>query len=203
MSSLQALAGDNWLNPMVLKVKEELNSLQTNLDKHVIFVWIPSHVGIKGNEKADVAAKAALDLPVSDMKIPHSDFKCLINPHIKKKWQTEWDAKIENKLHPIQPTLGVWAHAYRQSRHEELILARLRIGHSYVTNAYLLKNEDQPECVPCQSPLIIKHILIECTDFDLVRDTFYTVPDMKTLFDTVPPDRIISFIKEIGLYYKI
>jgi hypothetical protein len=85
----------------------------------------------------------------------------------------------------------------------EFILARLRIGHSYLTNAYLLKNEDQPECVPCQSPLTIKHILIECTDFDLVRDTFYTVPDMKTLFNTVPPDRIISFIKEIGLYYKI
>ena len=89
MSSLQALAGDDWLNPMVLKVKEKLNSSQTKLDKHVTFVCIPSHVGIKSNEKADVAAKAALDLPVSDMKIPHSDFKCLINPFIKRKWQTE------------------------------------------------------------------------------------------------------------------
>ena len=57
------------------------------------FVWIPSPVDIKGNEKADVGAKAALDLLVSDMKIPHSDLKCLINPYIKRKWQT----KIENK----------------------------------------------------------------------------------------------------------
>jgi hypothetical protein len=102
---------------------------------------IPSHVGIGGNEKADVAAKAALDLPVSDMKIPHSDFRCLINPYIKRKWQTEWDdAKIGTKLHSVQATLGVWPNAYRHSRREELILARLRIGHSYLTNAYLLKN---------------------------------------------------------------
>ena len=57
------------------------------------------------------------------------------------------------------------------------------------------QERDQPECVQCQSPLTIKHILIECTDFDLVRDTIYRVPDMKTLFDTVPPDQIISFIK--------
>jgi ribonuclease HI len=70
---------------MFLKVKEKLNSLQTNLDKHVMFVWIPSHDGIKGNEKADVTAKAALDLPVSDLKIPHSDFKSLINPYITRK----------------------------------------------------------------------------------------------------------------------
>jgi hypothetical protein len=78
----------------------------------VIFVWIPSHVGIKGYEKADAAAKA-LELPVSDMKIPHSDFKCLINPYIKRKWQTEWDAKIVNKLPSIQATLGVWENADR------------------------------------------------------------------------------------------
>ena len=111
MSSLQALEGDDWLNTMVLKVKKNLSSLQTNLDKHVKFVWTPSHGGIKGNEKADVAAKAALDIPVSDMKIPHSDFKSLVHPYIKRKWQTEWDAKVDNKLHSIQPTLEVWAHA--------------------------------------------------------------------------------------------
>jgi hypothetical protein len=40
MSSLQALEGDDWLNPMVLKAKEKLNNLQTNLDKHVTFVWM-------------------------------------------------------------------------------------------------------------------------------------------------------------------
>ena len=101
MSSLQALDGDDWLNSMVRKVKEKLNSLQTNLHKHVSFVCIPSHTGIQGNDKADATAKAALDLPICDMKIHHSDFKCLINPYVQRKRQTEWVLKIENKLHAI------------------------------------------------------------------------------------------------------
>ena len=29
--------------------------------KDIVFCWVPSHIGIQGNERADVLAKAALD----------------------------------------------------------------------------------------------------------------------------------------------
>jgi len=32
---------------------------------------------------------------------------------------------------------------------------------------------DQPECVTCQCPLIVKHILIECTDFRDIRNKYF------------------------------
>ena len=45
------------------------------------------------------------------------------------------------------------------------------------------------------------NLLIYCIDLGLRRPHFYTVPDMKTLFDTV--DKILSFVKEINLFLKI
>ena len=204
-SALQALQGDDLQNPMIMSLKEKLHLIRTETDKVIKFMWVPSHTGIKGNEVADTKAKeAATKLHVApNQTVPYSDFKCLINPFIKKKWQSSWDDQSENKLHAIQPSLGLWPHSVRKSRREELILSRLRIGHSHLTHSYLLKREDQPECVPCQCPLTIKHILIDCLDFADIRQQFYDVPDMKTLFETVSPDNIVAFIKEIGLYYKL
>ena len=49
----------------------------------------------------------------------------------------------------------------------------------------------------------VRHVLIDCIDLGLIRPRFYSVPDMKTLFDTVSVDRIISFVKEINLFSKI
>jgi len=39
-------------------------STLTNSGKTVILCWIPGHVGIPGNERADRVAKAALSFPI-------------------------------------------------------------------------------------------------------------------------------------------
>ena len=57
--------------------------------KDIIFGWVPSHTGIKGNEKADFAAKSAFDLPHTKVGVRFTKFKHLISQYIFSTWQDD------------------------------------------------------------------------------------------------------------------
>ena len=80
-----------------------------------------------------------------------------------------------NKSFTIKPGLGEWLQVLRINRGEEVILARLRIGHSYITHSYLLKGGENPQCIPCNASLTIKHILVDCVDLAPTRQRFFDV----------------------------
>ena len=76
-SAMQALEGETPLNPLIVSLQEKLSRLCERTD--IVFCWLPSHVGISGNEEADKAAKDASSLEVLPFKVPFSDFKPLMN----------------------------------------------------------------------------------------------------------------------------
>jgi len=78
MSSLQSIYGFKLDSDLVQNFLKDYAILAKN-GKNIILCWIPSHVGILGNEKADVAAKSALFLPVTRMKLPATDMYPRIN----------------------------------------------------------------------------------------------------------------------------
>ena len=45
----------------------------------------PSHIGVRGNERADSAAKSALDLTPDKPRIPYADLKPTINKFLHTK----------------------------------------------------------------------------------------------------------------------
>ena len=55
------------------------------MNKKVVLAWVPSHIGIKGNEKADELAKQALNFNVLDLKVPYKDLKVNVNSVFKQK----------------------------------------------------------------------------------------------------------------------
>ena len=117
----------------------------TDEGNNIAFCWVPSHVGIHGNELADWTAKAALNLELSDSQVPSSDFRQSANKLIYDRWQSSWSFTENNKLQTIQPDLKNLSQKSGRSRREDVVLTRLRIGHTWLTHSYLLRREAQPK----------------------------------------------------------
>ena len=165
--------------------------------------WIPSHVGIKGNEMADNAAKEGIRSVITQSKIPQESFF----PHISKlcmeEWQDSWDSTPTNKLFSIKPVLGKNNPHTSLCRRDETVLTRLRIGHSRMTHSYLLSRESQPVCDHCKCHLTVKHMLLECPSTAVVRDKYFSSTTLKELFSNVDARCILDFTKESGFYHAI
>lgn len=88
----QCKARPNLYNELLLL----LNKLTPNKVK---FVWVPSHVDIQGNEKADQLSKEALNLETinSTNYLEMEEITSLIKPFIINKWQIQYNT--DNKGH--------------------------------------------------------------------------------------------------------
>jgi len=111
-SSLQAIHSRDWQNPLVRNILERYYFLRSQ-HKVIEFCWIPSHVGIHGNEAADSAAKEALNKRITIIPIPHTDYRTHVKTFIFLEWLSRWDYAYYNKLHVVHPTLGKWKGSSR------------------------------------------------------------------------------------------
>ena len=134
LSVLLSLHNKKMDNPLILQLLQRLHYLSC-AHKTIHFCWIPSH--IRGNEAADIAAKESLDQDITISQVPNANFKSHIVFFISRKWQERWSSCLDNKLFQIKPTLGEWPPGCRRSRKEEVVLSRLRIGHTYFSHSHI------------------------------------------------------------------
>jgi len=55
----------------------------------------------------------------------------------------------------------------------------------------------------CNCALTVVHIILECQQYNSVRQKYFSVTTLKELFDTVNFDDILSFLRDIHLYSSI
>ena len=117
---------------------------------------------------------------------------------------TLFDVSINGTdLYLLKPTLGPPKIFRHLTRAEEVVIIRLRIGHTKATKSHILSRGPQTACQLCGQTLTIEHILMECTVLQQSRHEYNTVDSLRTLFETIPEACIIEFLREAGFYYLI
>ena len=170
-SALQALEMYNSLHPLIMEILEWM-ILARRKGKEITFCWIPAHVGIVGNEKADELAKfAALKLAPKDIALPSGDYFPVIRAAVQSSWQFMWELEDRNKMREIASNIFPWKY-YNMARRKETALCRLRIGHTRLTHGFLMSRDPPPFCEDCLVPQTVRHLLVECPSLTEARHHF-------------------------------
>ncbi|GBN59803.1 putative RNA-directed DNA polymerase from transposon X-element [Araneus ventricosus] len=187
-------------HPVVLNILDLFNKLALR-GFNIMFCWVPSHVGILGNEQADRAAKSAV-VPIS-IGIPVGDLKKHVEMFLHTKWQEQWDLETDNKLHTLKPLVQPWPSL--ANRKADTLITRLRIGHTRFTHLHLLFGEEPPMCSSCNCRMSVRHILLECPNFYIQRLQFFQTSSisLSNLLGITPHVQIFAFLRSINFYSQI
>ena len=150
-------------HPLVLSALEWLFLLHKKRYR-VGFCWVPGHVGVPGNERADRLAKEAASRVAPIRPVPFRDTFPTIRLAIVASWQHRWDVSVAtSKMGEITASVHLsWQYTHVRDRGSQTLLTRLRIGHSRLTHSYLMSRDCQPYCEDCLVPLTVRHLLVEC-----------------------------------------
>lgn len=200
MSSIDALKNLNCKNQLVNQIQDELVDLSAQ--KCIKLCWVPGHSGIVGNELADSLANLARDLNYfeNSIQIPHN-FVNTIKANVWQKWDAVWSNLLNNKMRLIQPSTQI--HTYENlSRKDQVVITRIKIGHTLITHKHYFNREPPPICQDCNTQFTINHIFNDCCKYINIR-LKHRITSLNEIHDSNKIQNYIEFLKEIGIYTDI
>jgi ribonuclease HI len=184
--ALSLLQGLENQNPELYSTRNTLNILEEKT-MSVHLQWIPSHVDILGNERADRLAKVGADLEQKE-----------------EGFATYAEVKTYVKRKLSRGTRGDPDDAYHQlSRDAQVIIFRLRTGHSRLKgHMHRMKLSASPLCHCGQETETVEHVLQSCPLYHPSRIKFW--PDPTPLKDKISGalsnlQRTVSFVQSSGI----
>ncbi|ESO09245.1 hypothetical protein HELRODRAFT_168207 [Helobdella robusta] len=205
--SLSAITALNQYSPQHNLIKQIQNNIHNNLTNNsnkIALMWIPSHIGIHGNEEADQLASQAHAIPISNVPIPYSDLRTWAKKIMNEKWQLEWN-KINNYLKLSMPSV------YKKKNPDEskglnrklrTIINRLKIGHSKYTHSWIINKTNPPACNFCDEKLSVQH-LVECKNHDDIRKRYQIPSDIEKILKRENINNLITYLQEIKILDRI
>ncbi len=165
-SVLQALS--NFFNTswIMFEIKKILSSLEKS-GLLVVFLWVPSHNGIPGNEEVYLLAKNALNhIDLTHSEIMHEDYFCKSKQECSTIWQLNWNnSPYGRQFFSIKTkvNVGPWFKDMTLNRPEITSINRLRFGHNSAgSHLYRLNIIDAAECECGLGIHDMDHYLLDC-----------------------------------------
>lgn len=205
-SSLQALKSNCNSSILVEKILNQVKEIST-LGSQVSFLWLPSHSGIKENDMVDKAARSPNNCNFLNY-YTFSDYKAHFKSLLYKRWENEWrqETMLGRQLRRIKTDVRAWKSSHRKNRFEEVVICRLRIGHSLATHKYLMDKTDPLTCEFCgQSPIYIDHWFIQCRALANLRQKHKLATSITYILkdNSEAIDKCLRFLYHTKLFTKI
>ena len=174
-SVLQALDSDSVTSSTIESLYLTISAFLSTYPINLTLQWIPGHVNIPGNERADTLAKRGASMEQPTKPVPYSTAKSIIQQTSRAKWMKEWtEGKTGRSLHQYMPKPNAKDSVNYLERGEQAIIFWLRSKHAPV-NGHLnrIKPTIQPNCPLCRAPNeTTDHLLYHCPSLRDLRERY-------------------------------
>ena len=186
LSALQALESGEMDNQEISKLTIACDHLMNRHSINVTLQWIPGHLGIKGNEEADVLAKRGAGQPQPEVPVTYDTVCKIIRSNLKEEWLNDWTNNSTGRAlyeHMNAPRPKDPINTLR--RDEQALIFRLRTKHVPLNNHLnRIKKDHSSQCPLCRAPNeTVEHHLFDCTQLMGLRGDF--LPDQPTIGNTL------------------
>jgi hypothetical protein len=153
--------------------RKMMEFLDGSLERTVEIAWVPGHCNVKGNDRADVLAKAGVDMGTR-MQGTRSNALRRAKEKTLARWTKEWKAEPRrggfgdaNRIKPKAKPTKLFKELSREVFGR---LVQCRTGHSYTGEYYKWFHIEEETTCSCGEEIQSReHILRECPKYDSHR----------------------------------
>jgi ribonuclease HI len=196
--ALEKKTSDDYVYEMILEVLAKMKATNAKI------CWIPAHVGIEGNEKADELAKIALtmtDVPSIQNKIRNVDAAVMIKNQSRDMLQKEYDECEKGiKFKKIFPKIlqKPWFNKNGMEANEIKLINRLISNFSYDKRwLFRFRKSDTENCDTCDTVETAEHLIFQCRKYLQTRRKFQKLLQVTSIEEMWKSDNRRDILKEI------
>ena len=149
----------------------------------------------------------ALSADITFDKLLPSDLKGPIRSYVLGKWQERWASPLlaNNKKYTgksIRSLITPWYSSFHSNRRIEVILMRLRVGHTHFSHNCILEGNGAPACAHCDRLLSVEYVLVHCSKFRNQRRKYHLEGKSvgAILDDDVNVGSLVGYLQDIKVF---